>query len=369
MARKKAQLGDPGRQVTLDDIAAACGVSRMTVSYALRGHRQFVSESNIDRINIAARKLGYDPAHAHAARSLRYKKQGTNVASFVVAVFFPVQLLETHYYAMLFQGIHEALLERRFGALSCYVEKGQTPLADQLPQIFRRGDVDGAIIMRSSGYDASLVDALRNMPGFGDRPIVSLFEPIAGCHSVLADDVQIGRLAASHLLELGHRKLLRFRNPDATNYMVEQRLIGHNRAFQEAGFDCEQHLITEGWIWDDPRGIEAAIEQILKLHPDITAILAPNDDTGISLTRALRRLGWQIPGDISIIGADDCEVMYGPDDQNFWTTVRVPLLDIGRDAATALIENIKHPDTDTKTQTLPVTLVVRGTTGPPRKRG
>jgi len=365
MAKKKKRSATRRGQVTLDDIAEACGVSRMTVSYALRGQRQFVSESNIERISKAARQMGYDSAHAHAARSLRYKKQGTNVASYVVAVFFPVQLLETHYYATLFQGIHEALLEHRFGALSCYVDKRQ-PVADQLPQIFRRGDVDGAIIMPSSGYDASLVDALRQMPGFADRTIVSLLEPMQGCDAVLADDVQIGRLAAAHLLGLGHRKLLRFRNPRATNHMVEQRLVGQNKAFEQTGLAMDQHLVTQDWIWDDPRGIQTAIQEILEQHPDVTAILAPNDSTGIPLARALRRLGWRIPQDISIIGADDCEVLYGPDDQNIWTTVRVPLLTIGRDAAMDLIEHMNLSDPTPHTKTQPVELVVRGTTGPPR---
>jgi LacI family transcriptional regulator len=365
MGKKSTRATSSRGHVTLDDIAEACGVSRMTVSYALRGQRQYVSESNIQRINQAARQMGYDSAQAHAARSLRYKKQGTNVASYVVAVFFPVQLLEAHYYAMLFQGIQEALLEQRFGALSCYVEKGQTPVADQLPQIFRRGDVDGAIIMHSSGYDASLVEGLRGIPGFGDRPVVSLLEPMAGCDAVLADDVEIGRLAASHLLELGHRKLLRFSNPHVTNYIVEQRQIGHARAFEQAGLALESHLVNEAWIWDDPRGVQTAIEHILEQHPDITAILAPNDDTGIPVARALRRIGKRIPHDVSIIGADDCAVLYGPDDQNIWSTVRVPLLDIGRTAAVDLIQRVNQQDTKPTTRILPVELVARGTTGPP----
>ena len=368
MAKKRSsprQRADGGRRITLDDIAEACGVSRMTVSYALRGHRQFVSESNIERIRQVAQRMGYDPAVAHAARSLRYQNQSTNVASYVAAVFFPVQLLEMHYYAVLFQGIQQAFLENRFGVLSCSVKRDGPALADQLPQIFRRGDVDGAIIMPSVGYDARLVEALRGTPGFVDRPMVSLLEPMPECDNILADDQAVGYLAASHLLRLGHRNLLWFRNPEVTNHSVEQRHLGHKRAFDELGLNMTEHLHIEPWIWEDPRGVEAAIRDILDRLPGITGILAPNDGTGIPLARALRRLGYRIPEQISIIGADDCEAMLGPEDRNIWTTVRVPLLELGRAAASRLIDRINAPQQTPETIEKPVELIERGTTAPP----
>lgn len=363
--KKKQQPKTHKVPVTLDDIAQVCGVSRMAVSYALRGQRQFVSAVKIERINKVALQMGYDPAVAHAARSLRYQKQKNTIVSYVVAVFFPVELINTRYYAILLQGIHQALKEKRFGMLSCYIQKNGPPVAEQLPQIFRRGDVDGAIIMPSAEYDVSLAESLHGMAGFGDRPIVSLIDPLAGCDAVVADDVEIGRLAATHLLELGHRHLLRFRNFAATNALVEKRLLGHQIAFKQAGLKLDPHLQTEGWIWDDLRGLEIALLEALEKHPKTTAILAPNDTNGIELARVLRRLGRRIPEDISIIGADDCDALYGSQEQNIWTTVRVPLQAIGHKAADRLIEQLAQEPAGPHIQTLPVELVVRGTTAAP----
>ncbi len=53
---------------------------------------------------------------------------------------------------------------------------------------------------------------------------------------------------------------------------------------------------------------------------------------------AARELGWNIPGDLALAGYDDTHVLPGPDGQNILTTVRIPLVQAGRQAAEIMLE-------------------------------
>lgn len=373
MPRKKAASRRSTRKprdaghVTLDDIAQACGLSRMSVSYALRGNRRFVSEANIAKVRAAAQRLGYDPATAHAARSLRYRKVDATVASYVAAMFFPVHKLNTQYYALLFQGVQEAFLADGFGVLSCSFDPERGAVEEQLPPIFRRGDVDGAVIFTPNYPQSDLAAGLRAMPGFDHRPIISLLEPTPDSSLVQFDDEQIGRLQADHLLDLGHRQLLYFKNAAVHSYIVERRLQGVRQAIEARRLDPAKHLHLAPWVWHDPRGLETATRAVLKQFPKVTGVLTPNDGAGVPLARMLRQLGKRIPDDLSVLGVDDCQPLLDPAEQNIWTTVRVPLEALGRTAARVLIDQVLHHGAARSTTTLPTELVIRKTTAPPRK--
>ncbi len=355
-----------GGRVRLQEIAEYCELSRITVSCALRGDRKNVSQATIERVVAAARKLGYDPAMAHAARRLRYLRSGERVVNHLAALFFPFSGIHERYWALIFEGLQSLFGERQFGSLSCTPRENGGRLRDQLPFLFHRGDVDGAIVFATEQYREALIATLREEPGFRGRPIVTLTESFPGCSAVLVDDFQVGYQAAGHLLDMGHRHLLCFESKRYTSEIVRQRLAGYRQACVDRRIDPVATLHKVGWVWDDKPGLATAFPAALRAHPDVTGILCPNDGFGIPLVRLLKGMGHRVPHDISVIGVDDCEELPDAEGNNTWTTVRIPLQDLGRAAAELLLDRVTGKLEADETRTIPVSLVVRGTTCPPR---
>ncbi len=354
-----------GTPVRLQEIAAHCGLSRMTVSYALRGDRANVSIETIRRVRAAARKLGYDPSTAHAARRLRYQGTGGSVVNHLAAAFFPHTNLHERYWGLILEGLQYGFFENRNGLLSCAVWPEAGEIGGQLPRLFHRGDVDGAVIFPTEQYRENLVAVLRAEPGFGERPVVTLLEALPGCSSVRVDDVQAGYLAARHLLELGHRHLMTFVSPRYTSPIVTNRIAGQRRACEERGLNPAAVLHTTGWLWDTQPGMRVALEQALAEFPRVTGILCPNDGFGVQLAPLLRHMGRRIPEDISLVGVDDSEGLPDAVGENMWTTVRLPLRELGRTAAELLLARVSGASANDEERVLPAELVVRGSTCPP----
>jgi LacI family transcriptional regulator len=356
------------KNVTQRDIAEKCGLSVIAVSYALRGDRSNVSQATIDRVRREARRMGYDPSRSHAARRLRYQRTDTEIVNQLVALFFPFGEMHQPYWAYMFEGMQGVLAAQGFGALTCNVDVARGPFREQLPVLFRRGEVDGAIVFATEQYRDELITALREESGFRSRPIVTLMEPFEGCSSVLVDDVAVGNLQAGHLLDLGHRHLLAFRSERYNAPAVRDRIEGYSLAFRERGLDPEAGLHIWPWIWDRGIDLQEAAQQALQGHPAVTALLCPNDAMGIDLGRALSGLGYRVPRDYSMVGVDDTDVWLDRNGQNIWTTVRLPMRDIGSRAASLLLDRIAGGRPTYTSEIISPSLVVRQSTRPVRPR-
>lgn len=354
------------RRVTLQDIAEHVGVSKITVSCALREDRKNVAAATIKRIKAAAVELGYDPAMAHAARRLRYQNETAEVVNQLVGVYFPFEMVVHRYFALIFRGMQNALLRRRYGLLACTWNIQGGPLGEQLPHVFRRGEVDGVLFFATEQNHRALVEGLRGEPGFGKRPIVALTEPFPDCSAVLVDDFQVGYEQADHLLTLGHRRLMHFESRRLVTYITQQRTRGMSKAVLAHGLDPTEVIVNVEWIWEAHTDWEADLRALLTAHPEVTAILCPNDDLGVPMVHALQRWGVSVPEAMSLIGTDDSEELLNDDGDNLWTTVRLPLEALGARAAELLMARIEDRDKPDTIETLPPERVVRGTTAPPR---
>lgn len=363
MPRRSKKTGEV-RAVTLQDIADRCGVSRITASCAMRGDRKGVSQAVMDRIVAMARKMGYDPAMGLAARRLKYQHSSMQVENHLVALFFPV--FHERYWALIFKGINKVLQNERYGLLLCRPDAEQSEFGESLPYVFRRGEVDGVLVFARADSGV-IIQGLADEQGFGARPVVTIAEHLPGHAAVVVDDRQAGFLAASHLLELGHRHLLCFHQSVEPGEILRQRVAGHEQALREHGLDPVVNLHHAPWIWDDRRGLEATMMEILSRHQEVTGILCPNDNIGIQLARALRALGLRIPEDMSMIGVDDSDEWRDSNDRNIWSTVRLPLEELGEESARLLLKSIRGEVPVETVVTLPVELVARGTCCAPCK--
>ncbi len=348
--------------VTQRDIAKHCGLSVMTVSLALRDDGGRLKRETVEKVRTAASLLGYDPSRSLGARRLRYARAERQVVNQLVAFYFSVRHVQGAYFVHLLHGLGDVLDQADFSLLTNWMRPEQN-LPPRLPAIFGRGEVDGVLTLSGVPNIDQAIRMLRADPGFGSRPIVSLMEQEADGSCVLTDDVGGGHALMSHLLDLGHRQVLCV---EFSRWQHVQRLEGCRLACLEHNLAPEQAIIGLPYKSDNPEFSRASLLDSLANHPGCQAIFAGNDFTACLIADWLRQAGRRIPQDVSLVGFDDTHTLNAPNQvENLLTTVRLPLEDVGRRGATLLLDRIRGRVTEDRTITLPVELVVRGSTAAP----
>lgn len=355
-------------------VAERCGVGVMTVSRAMRND-PLVAQQTAARIHDVAREMGYNPAHHQNARQMVLRQHGLTSLNRLIGLFFPPLFYQSDtvdYFGPIYDSIMTVAMFERFGVLTSYVsypfsETEYVPYLplDSLPTIFAQGVVDGALLFGDSREEQRIIAMLRQEINFTERPVVTLLSPVAGCSCVLTDDETGAYAAMTHLLNLGHRQFLHLLHDEHKFYSYAIRLQGYHRALQAHGLNATRHLHCCAWDWDNPSHSTAELLNYLRAHPEITAILTPNDPIAIILYEALTTRGIVVPDQLSLVGHDDTGRIADGQGHNMLTTVRMPLAELGREAACLLIRQAKEHCAEPVTLTLPTSLVLRATTAPP----
>jgi len=369
----------------LKDIAARCCVSVATVSIVLngRGEGRFGKET-IDKVLQASKELGYDPQMQSEAKRLVMRRFGKTVVNRLVALLIPENFYLSTYFNSIFDGISSTLAEEGFGVLMlCVPPEGP----ERLPPSFLRGDVDGVIALLGREHDA-LGTLERIQAAAGRRlPVVSFQGAFPSGVSVSVDAQGGAAAELLHLYELGHREFLYFSRPGGALFGVHQHqlLPGYLEACSSLGLDPKKALHPvdihkELWeisfvakriptlrylqfkkTWS---GCQEILSR-LKRRPGITAILAPNDASAIYMRYMLSSHGYKVPEDLSIVGFDDAEPLLDEEGRNILTSVRLPLHQMGKKAAKAMLGRVLNPEKASSERRilLPVDLIERGTSG------
>ena len=359
-SNKQAELS---ATVTLRDIAERSGYSKFTVSHALRGNRSQVSEDTLQHITRVARDMGYDPNTAYQARRLAMRRNGKQPLNQLIGLFFPVQNIELPYFRQFLTGIAGALRKSGFNLLlNC------TPTEDALGELMPmmgRGDVDGLIVMANLRGFQRIRDKLRALPGFRDRPIVTVVDSLAGCSGVVTDDRAGMAEAVGHLLDLGHRRIVHFWPPKQVGDTVARRLRGAADACCQRGLSPDDVLIAaKGWDQNERAAAFADLQRALADHPDATAVLARNDRAAVWTVEFLQQLGRRVPEDVSVVGYDDTDPVWNDQHENSLTTVHVPVQQIGELAADLVVAEARKQSEQPQVKVVETSLVIRQTTGP-----
>jgi DNA-binding LacI/PurR family transcriptional regulator len=340
-------------KVTLQSIADKVGVSRMTVSNAFSRPDQLSARMR-ERILEAANELGYvgpDPAARALARG-RVGSVGLLLNGALGEAFEDQVSAE-------FVGSVADELARRGLALTVL-----TPPRDDTYVPARDVAIDGALVYTCEPGSAG-VDWL----GRRALPVVAVDQDLGDdVPGVRVDDRDGGRQGARHLLELGHRKIAIMaigsagaRAGDASeSYPSRERLAGWREALDEAG--VEPVVVLAPF---QPADAALDVARELLANHDVTAVLCFSDVFARAVVQAAEALGRKVPDDLSVVGYDDSPL--SATSRPALTTVRQDITAKGRLAAGMLVDVIDGKPA--QSQLLPVTLVVRDSTGPaPKER-
>jgi LacI family transcriptional regulator len=166
-------------------------------------------------------------------------------------------------------------------------------------------------------------------------------------------------MATEHLLSLGHRHIAVIRG-DADLRCSRDRVAGYRAALEDAGIPIEPELVRHG-EFSQQTGYEQTCA-LLDLPEPPTAIVAGCDAQVMGVYSALRERGLSVPNDMSVIGFDDVPIasIITP----ALTTIRQPLVEMGRVATTMLLRLIAEEPLDSMRVELTTTLVERDSCAP-----
>ncbi|MFJ4296215.1 LacI family DNA-binding transcriptional regulator [Curtobacterium sp. NPDC089689] len=335
----------PDRAPTIIDVAARAGVSKSLVSMVMRADAG-VSPRRRDAVLAAAAELGYRPNRAAAILAgTRTRTIGVVVDDFRNPWFVP--LLDGIRDALAPHGLRLTLADVRANA-----HLGSSPIDDLLSL-----RVDGVVLaaegfpdlVAPSGTPVVVAGARGDVPG--DLDVVA------------SDESAGGRLAVAHLVGAGHRHVVHVTGSGGP------AAVRRSAAVAEMIASGVEPLVHGSGPTSEATGYEGT-RRALAEHPEVTAVFAANDVMAMGAIAAVREAGLRVPEDVSVIGNDETPLASSP--LLRLTTVDPHNEEVGRLAATRLVERIAGGVVATAapppTRTLvDPTLVVRATTGPPRR--
>ena len=313
--------------VSMKDIAQECGVSVATVSKALNG-QQDISEQTRQRIFEAVKEMGYTANSA--ARALK-----TNRTYNLGILFIDLQNhgFMHEYFAATLNSFR--IESERCGYDITFINSnvGHQNTSYLQHAMYRR--LDGVAVI-CADYQDPLVQELI----YSDIPVVTLDHAFYNRAAVLSDNMNGLETLVHYVYGRGHRRIAYiYGNPTA---VTENRLRGFYRACEALELKVPDEYLTE-CEYHEPASCYRATKQLLALPEPPTCILFSDDYTWLGGMNAIREAGLRIPEDISVVGYDGVHLAQALNPP--LTTWQQNTEELGRLAASMLIERIEHPRT------------------------
>ena len=329
------------KAATLNDVALRAGVSIATASKALND-RGDVAAATRARVLAAAEELAFTPNAM--ARGLLAGRTGT--------VGLLTSDLEGRFMLPILMGAEDAFGAGRINVFLCDARGDAIREQHHLRELLSRR-VDGIIVVgRQTDPRPSLGQGI-------PVPVVYAYAPSDDPRdlSLTPDNVEGGRLAVEHLLACGRRRIAHI-SGDPSYAAAQDRLTGARAALADAGLELVgAPMFSE---WSEHWGRDAAA-LLLQRHPDIDAIFCGSDQIARGALDSARDLGRSVPDDLAVMGYDNWEVL-ATNSRPELTSIDANLQQLGRQAAQRVFDAIDGVDIGSGTRTLPVRLMIRGST-------
>lgn len=280
--------GSHTRRPTISDVARAAGVSIAVVSYALNG-RSGVSAATRERVLRIADEFGWRPNAA--ASSLR---TGPRAVGLVLTREAGGAAPATSFLDFV-SAVQDVVAEREFALLLQIVDSPEAAVATYR-KWWAEHRFDVMIVPDALTRDPR-VDALRRM-----RTPAVVLAPQAGCQglaSVWSDEEEASSRIGTYLVELGHREVAVVTGPAALHH-TRVRLEVLTRVFDAVGGRLI-HVATNA----TPEEAAATTRRLLTTSTTPSAIVLDSDQMAVATLDVARRLGLQVPWDLSIVAGSD----------------------------------------------------------------
>lgn len=330
---------------TIDDVARRAGVSASTVSYVLSGKRR-ISAATSRRVEQAIQELAYRPNAG--ARALALSR--TNI----IGLMAPLRVgVDVNVIMQFVAGVTQGARDREFDVLLLTQDDGTNLL-----RVTESSMIDALVVMDVESEDPRL-PTLRAL----GLPVVLIGLPrdTTGLSCIDLDFQQAGSLAATHLIERGHRHVCLLGSPAEvlqrhTSYAVRMN-TGFVAACDAAGVGYSIIPTTASVA-----GAHAAVDEMLGVMPETTAVVVHNEVALPHVIARLREHGRAVPDDVSLVAV--CPENVAVSLPSPVTSIELPAEQIGRFAIEMLVARMGggHP---TEVRLLGPTLTERTSVGAP----
>jgi len=309
--------------ITIKDIAKLLGVSKSTVSRALKDHPD-ISKATKEAVLQLAESLHYRPNAV--ALSLRHKK------SKVIGLIVPQ--ISYFFFPSVVEGIEDEVHKHGYKLM----------ILTSNEQYER--EVEACNILLSNNVEGILASVSRKTEDFehfndiidSDIPIV-FFDRVpdnAQTDMVLVDDIDGAYNATKHLIEIGKKKIaICIGNPNLL--ISKNRLEGYRKALEECKLTINDKLVVS---CETPDEAENETNRLINSSNNPDSILAISDLTMAGIMKAIYKNKLRIPEDIAVIGfcEEPFSSMYNPP----LSTIKPMGFEIGNTAAQMLFKRINN---------------------------
>jgi LacI family transcriptional regulator len=336
---------------TINDVAAYAGVGVGTVSRVLNKSAK-VAEPTRSRVLAAIEVLDYRPSPL--ARGLSRGRSHT--LGLLVPFFTHASAIER------LRGVVAALHDSHYDLVLFDVES-PVQRDEHFAALTRRDRADGLLVMSLPPPAAELA----RMVSAG-VPVVLVDARGEGVPMVVTDDVEGGRIATRHLVELGHERIAFMGEPPDNPFGFSSSALreeGHLEVLEANGVPRDARLVAYGV--HDRETARGLASKWLTLRDRPTAVFASSDVQATGVVAAAADAGLRIPDDLSVVGFDDIEIS----SYVGLTTVRQPLFESGQIGVELLLRALELGEVpEPSVRELPLELVLRATTArPPQLTG
>ncbi len=332
------------KHTTIKDIAREMGISKSTVSRALRDHYDINPETR-EAVLAMAKKMNYSTS----AQAIAFQHKQTNM----IAVVVPE--IDNPFFSNCINGVDHASAGTDYHIIINQTRNDARVEAKIIDRLISMR-VDGIII--SLALDTQRLDHLKKIQAL-EMPLV-LFDRISDrldCYKIYNDDFDGAYRATRHLIDKGYKNIVHLAG--AQNLFISrERLAGYEKALLDAGRrPLKENVIETNFKKEEAEALTSALLQHAN-RPD--ALFAVSDHVALGAIMAARKLNLRVPEDIAIVGFSD--LPYAEMLNPALTTVKQPSFDMGKLAFDMIMEQIQRgTQGETRSECLKTELIERGT--------
>ncbi len=275
--------------VTIKDVAKACGVSIQTVSRVLN-NRSDVSTKTREKVQTVIDRMGYQPSIL--ARGMRRQSDTLGVI---------ISGLHHKGVATTLNGVARASEERGYTLI--LKEAASLDSEDVLPFIrsLMAHQVRG-IICAAPQVGTNWTSLQQHLPAKTPPLVFLKGNPLAAPVTISIDNYAAGYKITRHMIDQGYAHIAHISGPSDW-WEAQERMRGWRQALSEAGLPLPASAVTEG-NWTPASGSEG-YARLRAAYPEMDAVFAANDQMALGAMQAAWQQGVNVPGELGVGGMDD----------------------------------------------------------------